>query len=128
DVVGHSVPRNDVRRDDALAKAEYVWIVAAHERLHPVMARRAEGLDAREGLERRRARAAATGAAAERLVDAEVVAVAMHEHHGLAIGARFLLERGAQLRVAVRLLRLAAGERREVGKDVRLLDDHDGAA
>src|SRR5258708_15366416 len=89
--------------------------------------RRAEGCDPREILARRGHRAAAA-ASAERLVEAEEVAVAVHQHHRLAERDGLLLERIAQLRIAARLLRSAAGEWRELGKDIRLLDDHDGAA
>src|SRR5436190_13921416 len=118
--------RLHIRCDDARVEGEHAWIIAVHDHLHPMVIRRAERFDAREVLERWRAGVAA--GAAKWLVDAEIVAVAVHQHHRPAKGGRLALEHFAHLRKAARLLRLAAGEGRKLRKDVPLLHDHHGAA
>src|SRR3954467_2592799 len=70
--------RLHIRFDDARVEGEHARIIAAHDHLHPMVIRRAEGFDAREVFERRHAGIVAC--AANRLVDAEIVAVAVHQH------------------------------------------------
>lgn len=62
------------------------------------------------------------------LIDTKVVTIAMDEHDGLGEGQGFRSNCRAQFCEAIRIRFGRAGDRGEVWKDVRLLEDNDAAA
>jgi hypothetical protein len=93
----------------------------------PVVIGRAERLDAIEVFDGQRDGGATRRSRAQRPVNSEKVTVAVDQHNRLAEKGGLLRKMHAEIGESARILRRAR-EGRELGKDVRLLQDHDRAA
>jgi len=109
-----------------LPECKHIRVARIDRDLNPVVERVAKSFHAGEILDQRIA-GLALHAAHERLFDAKVVAVAIHENEGFVIGLQFLHQRSAQVRKAVNFRGGIAGKGENVRKHVGLLHDHHGA-
>src|SRR6185436_8974162 len=95
--------------------------------MQPVMIGRSEGFDAQEVFQRWRCPLAGGRILPERIIDPEIVAVAVDQDDRLLKCGRFLLQQRSQIGESARCFRLA-WKRRNFRKHIGLLHDHDGAA